>query len=269
MAYWEVVRASTMRLTGRQEGEWFTAREIVDEALDAEPTANVGTLNNQLRFHCINDRTKKYDPSLPYLRRPLFVCDDPAMHGKRFRLLTERERQQFLQNPRQDLDSLSYPALMEWFGGREITAPDGVDSESAGDEEVPGVALLELHLQDYLHRHWKSCFPRLSVYQNGRGREFLTSDPGVGQIDFLCTDDDGNFVVIETKRWGTDRKAIGQILSYMGWVKTKLCRDGQSVRGMLVLSESNDTLAMAASAVPGLELWQYEISFKVTPLGQG
>src|SRR5690606_14092979 len=107
-------------------------------------------------------------------------------------------------------------------------------SDDEGGEDVDfvvddglagGTALLELHLQDYLFRNWSRHFPDFTLFEGDRGREFITSDPSVGIIDFLCTDRTGDYVVIETKRNLADRQAVGQILGYMGWVKARLAGD--------------------------------------------
>ena len=108
-------------------------------------------------------------------------------------------------------------------------------------------------------------FPQFTLYQGANGREFRTYEPTVGILDFLCTDEQGNFIVLETKRNVPDRQAIGQTLGYMGWVREKLAKEGQDVRGILVASEVTDQLRMAAAAVPNLELYVYEISFNVRP----
>ena len=84
----------------------------------------------------------------------------------------------------------------------------------------------------------------------------------MGTIDFLCTDRDGNFVVIETKRAQPDRRAIGQILGYMGWVQARLAK-GRRVSGMLLAGSGSDSLRMAIAVVPNLELWVYELSFSL------
>ena len=133
------------------------------------------------------------------------------------------------------------------LSGEPGQAPEAFD-EAHGDE-LGGVALLEMHLQDYLFRNWRQHFPHLDLYDGTRGREFVTTDPGVGTIDFLCTDREGDFIVIETKRNLPDRRAIGQILGYMGWVQTRLAEE-RRVSGILIAGSGSDALRMAIAAVP-------------------
>ena len=268
MAIWESIREAlaSAHSNGR---EWLTAGEITREVLSHDAATNKGTINALIRFHCVNDPSKKHSPGLQYRANPLFITDDPSMHGKRYRLLTDQERKTFLAHPRDDLDSVSYARAMEWFGEPSTElVPQELDTAEeqieAVPEEIAGTALLELHLQDYLHRNWQTIFPGLTIYDGAAGREYRTSEPSVGVLDFLCVDGDGNFVVVETKRDMAPRRAIGQILSYMGWVAEKLCVDGQTVRGILISGEQDDQLRMAAKPVPTLSLQTYEISFKLS-----
>jgi hypothetical protein len=267
MALWHLVENAAIDLK-RAGWEWSTAREIALAALNIDPEANPSSLKTQVRFHCINDPTKKYEPSLPYRRRPLFVNNGPRTHGKRYRLLTDDEKATFLANPREDLENTTYEELEQWLrdpstgfvGGEEVIEPD---DEEADDVIAAGSFLLESHLQEYLFRHWRTCFPTFSLYPNGR--EFRTENPSVGVLDFLCVDEDGKFVVIETKRWTAARKAVGQILSYMGWVQEHLCESAAQVRGILIVNDTSDELRLAVRPVPGLEIMRYDIQFSLQP----
>ena len=266
MAIWELIVDA---LNGaRDEGRiWLGSGEVAHAVEAIAHGTNPASIRANVRFHCINDPSKKHSPGLRYLQNPLLITDDPTMHGKRYRLLTEAERRTFLDQPRDDLEQYSYTQVLEWLrdpsaGLASVRGSGNADPES--DDELGAVALLELHLQDYLFRNWKQHFPHLDLFEGARGREFITSDPGVGTIDFLCTDRDGNFVVIETKRDQPDRRAIGQILGYMGWVQTRLAK-GRRVSGMLVAGSGSDSLRMAIAVVPNLELWVYELSFSLHP----
>lgn len=269
MAVWELLRDAMQAAHGRGQ-EWLTVGEITKEVLAIDQAVNTGTIHGTVRERCINDPSKKHYPGLAYKRNPLLITDDPTMHGKRFRLLTEDERRAFLSDPRDDLEFVSYAQLVEWLAdparGLEIqVAETGEEEEEALAAEVSGAALLEIHLQDYIFRHWKTVFPDLELFQGSEGREYRTQDPSVGIIDFLCTDKRGDYVVIETKRAVPDRQAVGQVLGYAGWVKQKLCKQGQGVRAILVANDITDQLRLAAAAVPNLDLYLYEISFDIRP----
>ncbi len=200
MAVWELIVEGVSREHARGQ-QWLTNGEIIRAAEAVAPGTNPGSVSADAKFHCINDPSKKHSPGLQYLRNPLLVTDDPTMHGKRYRLLTEAERNAFLQHLRDDLEQYSYVQVVDWLQNPTTLlaaadeATDELDDDTISGDLV-GPALLELHLQDYLQRNWRSHFPSLEWYEGARGREFATSNPSMGIIDFLAVDRDGNFVVI-------------------------------------------------------------------------
>ena len=202
MAIWELIVAALD--DARDQGrEWLGSGGIARAVEAIAPGANPGSVCADVYFRCINDPSKKHSPGLRYLKNPRLVTDDPTMRGKRYRLLTQEERRAFLDHPRDDLEQYSYTQVLEWLHDPSSTLaldPDEEAFDEARGDELGGVALLEMHLQDYLFRNWRQHFPHLDPYEGTRGREFVTADPGVGTIDFLCTDREGDFIVIETKR---------------------------------------------------------------------
>lgn len=266
MAIWEIVRDAFA--DAEAEGaRWLTGRDAINRVTAAQLVPNPQTIRAEITTRCINDPSKKHYYNI-YRRNPLFITDDPKMRGKRYRLLSEEERAAFLADPRDDLEFRSYTQVADWLvGAGELPALTGGSEESedpgVAGEGFDGLALLELHLQDYLHRHWAEVFPGLTLHGGDEGREFVTRDPAVGVLDFLARDETGGYVVIETKRDTPDRQAVGQVLSYMGWVQDRLCADGESVRGILIAGDVSDKLRMAVAAVPNLEARAYEVSFRL------
>jgi hypothetical protein len=268
MAHWELVLEAAHDLTDRGE-TWLRLRDVVEAAQAIAPEAREGPLRNTVRFHCINDPTKEYRRDHIYLKRPLFVTDDPhAAYGRRFRLLTPKEQEWFLANCRSDLECYLYADLERWLAGEaELTEPASdpedenseLDDASVEPELAYARAAFEHELEQFMFDNWGHCFKGLTLMD--KGRQYRTSDPPVGIIDFLATDDSGNFVVIELKRGDAPRKAIGQILGYMGWVKRRLCTSGQSVHGVLVVKDAKPTLRLAAHVVPNLKVQEYQLSF--------
>lgn len=114
MAVWELIRGAIQ--TSHDRGQhWLTVGEITRQVLAMDQTVNKGTIQGYVRYLCINDPSKKHARVPLYRTNPLFVTDDPAMRGKRYRLLTQDERRAFLSNPRDDLDLVSYTQIMEWL----------------------------------------------------------------------------------------------------------------------------------------------------------
>ncbi|MED1949908.1 endonuclease NucS domain-containing protein [Brevibacillus centrosporus] len=61
----------------------------------------------------------------------------------------------------------------------------------------------------------------------------------VGRIDILTIDQDDNFVVFELKLNKGMDSAMGQLLRYMGWVKSELAPD-KEVLGVIVAGEIDE-----------------------------
>jgi hypothetical protein len=126
---------------------------------------------------------------------------------------------------------------------------------------------LESHLRDFISRNFGTLpieARRLRLYVDKDGRNGVEYPTGVGPIDILATDSEGNFVVFELKlSRGVDR-VVGQISRYMGWVKKNLA-GGKEVRGVIVASAMDERLKYAALVVPGITLLEYEVEFRLRP----
>ncbi len=73
-----------------------------------------------------------------------------------------------------------------------------------------------------------------------------TLDMGIGRTDLICTDKDGNYVVIELKLSASDG-VIGQILRYMGYIREKWAeKEGKDVKGIIIAQTFDDQLRYAA-----------------------
>lgn len=77
----------------------------------------------------------------------------------------------------------------------------------------------------------------------------------VGIIDLLCIDPKRNYVVVEIKRPTADyREVVGQITSYMGWVRKNIAIRGQSVRGIIVVGKKNERLEYSLGLLPDVSV---------------
>lgn len=94
----------------------------------------------------------------------------------------------------------------------------------------------------------------LEIADGGKERMVVYGgDAKPGWIDITCKDAKGATVVIELKRGKAGRRAVGQILGYMG----VLMRDTKRVRGILVAKEFSPQGRAAASMVPTLQLIEH------------
>lgn len=112
---------------------------------------------------------------------------------------------------------------------------------------------LERDLQRALRTNIEQLEPGLKIIDDGVERTVEA-----GRIDITAEDADGYLVVIELKAGKADLRAIGQLLSYMGSAS-----DDAScpVRGILVASDFDPSLVMAAKAVPNISLRAYSFQF--------
>ncbi len=85
-------------------------------------------------------------------------------------------------------------------------------------------------------------------------------DP-VGRIDLLCEDKNKDLVVIELKKFGVaNYSIIDQIARYMGWIKEHKAKQGQRVRGIIIVGKTDEKLEYAAKAIPNLQVKSYTFS---------
>lgn len=125
-------------------------------------------------------------------------------------------------------------------------------------------ALETEHYQKLIHRNFNLLFPDYRYadddMQNSHEGHYTTDDVGI--MDFLCLDNNDNYVVIELKRKGTDQ-TLAQLCRYMGWVKVNLTKNNQKVLGVIV-SESKDVrLEYALKVVPNISLKQMKLEVTI------
>jgi len=79
-------------------------------------------------------------------------------------------------------------------------------------------------------------------------REQFSMGPGVGRSDLICIDGNGDLVVIELKRGMSSNEVVGQVLTYVGYVRQNIAKKGQKVHGWIVTGSYDEALRLAASA---------------------
>lgn len=146
---------------------------------------------------------------------------------------------------------------------KSLSQPSTVLEEDAS--EHTGFMALEQHLEEFIVRNWDAIDfgepLRLYVEDDGTtGQQYATD---VGVIDILAVDADGDFVVIELKRAESNRNVVGQVLSYIGWVKNNLATKKQKVRGIVIVGKADKTLLSALDAVDNILLKEYSMSMSL------
>jgi hypothetical protein len=119
----------------------------------------------------------------------------------------------------------------------------------------------EKQLENFLKDNLEAIERKLKVYvdeEDNYGQQYVTD---VGIIDLLCTDKNGNFVVIELKKKRTSDIVVGQVLRYMGWVNQNL-NSNKKVRGLIITPEIDNKLEYAASMVPDIQVKYFRVKLE-------
>ena len=128
--------------------------------------------------------------------------------------------------------------------------------EQAGIEVKPPTTTvsLEADLRDHLAENPSLIEKGLSLIC----KEYPIS--GAGIADLLCKDKRGTYIVIETKKGRESDKVVGQILRYIGALR----KEGKKTRGIIIVSEPDDKLNFAITAVEDLiKLKYYKVRFEI------
>jgi endonuclease NucS-like protein len=147
-------------------------------------------------------------------------------------------------------------------GGRQ--AGDPYNPEENLDETLEELSqqtgfAYESDLRDFMAKNLTIIESGLRLYQDEgiSGTEFPV---GGRFIDLLAIDKHNNYVVIELKvSKGYDR-VIGQLLRYIAWIEKNQAEPAQKVRGVIIAREISDDLHLAASKIPDVELFEYDLS---------
>ena len=113
---------------------------------------------------------------------------------------------------------------------------------------------LEKYLEDLIVDHWDSL-PWAGELEY-IDRQVTCGD--IGNLDILAQDRvTGEFVVIELKRDTPERKVVGQVSSYMGWISENRA-SGAVVRGIIVARTSTEKLRTAVLPHANIEIYEYQ-----------
>ncbi|WP_444941907.1 endonuclease NucS domain-containing protein [Microbulbifer sp. ZKSA004] len=162
----------------------------------------------------------------------------------------ENETEVRLFPPGEDIDSEALSAVL-------------ADSESNAASVEDQTFGLEKQLRDFLADNIESLRVngnRLRLFVDQTGRDGIEYPTSVGFIDILGVDDNGNFYVFELKRDVGSDQVVGQAARYMGWVKSTIGK-GKEIYGVIVAKKAGEKLRYAASIIPGISLYEYNVQF--------
>jgi len=82
----------------------------------------------------------------------------------------------------------------------------------------------------------------------------------IGEMDMLAQNETGDkWLVIELKKNKSSDAAIGQILRYMGWIKTNKIKKNNTVQGLVVCGNYNEKVAYALKCLPDVDACIYRL----------
>ncbi len=111
--------------------------------------------------------------------------------------------------------------------------------------------------------------PGLRVYEeSGRpvGAGFPTA---VGAIDLLAQDDAGGLVVAMVAEGEPDKDVVLELLQRIGFVRTRVAKSGQEVRGLLLVERLSEPTRYTIAALGGtlsIKAWRVALSFEDLPV---
>ncbi|HAL61556.1 MAG TPA: hypothetical protein DCP08_04005 [Chloroflexi bacterium] len=68
-------------------------------------------------------------------------------------------------------------------------------------------------------------------------------------------------MVIELKKGRPGASVVGQLATYMAWVKHNLARGKEEVKGVIIAGEADEKLKYAVEMIPNVEFFTYSVKF--------
>ena len=222
----------------------FTKQDAINWFAQKYPKIKVGTVTAHLTRLSTNARSRIHYNARPGEDDVLYQID--GSHYRHYR-------------PGQD----PAPIYAAEAIGETSKVPEGEDEATTAEPpSVGGEFAYEADLRNYIAKNLGKLEPGLRLYEE-EGITGIEFPVGGRFIDILATDPKGGLVVIELKvSRGYDR-VVGQLMRYVAWIKKNLAEPDQNVRGVIVAREISEDLLLACSMVPGVELFEYELSLSL------
>lgn len=126
---------------------------------------------------------------------------------------------------------------------------------------------LERHLHEFLRDNWNkiSLGKEWAIYSEPGDEEAGYEYPcDVGRIDLLAKHRTApRWLVVELKRNQSSDATIGQVLRYMGWVRTHLASNDEAVEGLIISHQADKTIQYALETLNNVSLQLYEVKFEL------
>jgi restriction system protein len=139
----------------------------------------------------------------------------------------------------------------------------------ATDETIedPSTFALEKHLEDFLVQNWRhtELGKNYDIFKNEDNEIIGQQYPSdTGPIDILAiSKDKKELLVVELKKGRASDVVVGQVQSYMGYVKEELAEKEQTVKGLIIAHGDDIRLRRALSVTQNIDFYTYKVSFKL------
>lgn len=182
-------------------------------------------------------------------------------------LLKRTEMSQSLQNSTGSIGTVSNVSKYAEEIERLISG-DRPPDIIATDETIedPTVFALEKHLEDFLVKNWHhtELGKKYNIYEEDGELVGQQYPSDTGPIDILAISKDRKeLLVVELKKGRVSDVVVGQIQSYMGYVKEELAEKGQTVKGVVIALEDDLRMRRALSMTQNIDFYSYKIHFEL------
>lgn len=143
-----------------------------------------------------------------------------------------------------------------------------IPSSPVALEISQGLFYMEKQLEDFIIYNWDNTILGKKydlIIEDGEllSQQFRTE---IGPIDILARDKKTkDYVVTELKKNQTSDDTIGQLARYMGWIKEN---KGGEVKGIIIAGQYDRKLDFALKVMPNVEVFLYEVDFKLNKFGK-
>ncbi|MCA1371342.1 DUF91 domain-containing protein [Bradyrhizobium sp. BRP14] len=125
---------------------------------------------------------------------------------------------------------------------------------------------MEKHLEAFLVANWNQTelATTFSIFEEDGEKVGQQYETDAGPIDILAVSKDKKrLLVVELKRGRASDVVVGQVLRYMGYVKSEIAEPDQIVEGAIIALEDDRKPRWALASVPHESFYRYEIRFKL------
>jgi len=150
---------------------------------------------------------------------------------------------------------------------RPALAEEGIEAEQI-KEAAEAEFGLESHLEDFIIGNWDNLElgKKYALLDNDGDMIAKQYPTDVGPIDILArSKDNKEWLVIELKKGRSGDQVVGQIQRYMDWVLRNRVKqgDGESVKGLIILKNTDRKLEYALEVTRDIELMTYTVNFSL------